>query len=308
MDFGQTLDPAQLEQIRFRLPDPDSTEERAQLERLSRASSRAPSRAGGTCQIRVGAPIWNHAPWVGTFYPPEAASSDYLKEYSAQLGAVEMNSTFYAIPAAETFQKWRASVSEGFRFCPKFPKSVSHSLNPEHPDLKIFSERVSLLEDRLGVCFLQFPSHVGPEQKTRLQALFAKLPRELKTMVEFRNPAFFRDQRLKPEWVDDLARFYLGTVSVDTPLERDVAHTSLSSTRVLVRFLGANLHESNAIRFQQWAERIALWAKHGIREVYFMIHEPDNTYTPLSVKAFIETLNPLLPAPVKMPVFHDLFG
>lgn len=245
---------------------------------------------------------------MGTFYPPEAVPSDYLKEYSAQLGAVELNSTFYAIPSAEMFQKWRSSVSDEFRFCPKFPKSVSHSLNSEHPDLKIFTDRVSLLEDRLGVCFLQFPSHVGPDQKARLQALFAKLPRGLKTTVEFRHPGFFQNQRLKPEWIDELARFYLGTVSVDTPLERDVAHTSLSSTRVLVRFLGANLHASNEIRFRQWAERIALWAKHGIREVYFMIHEPDNTYAPLAVKAFIETLNPLLAEPLKAPVFHDLFG
>jgi uncharacterized protein YecE (DUF72 family) len=303
MDFGQILDPEKLKKIQWNLPALDSPEEKNQLERLARAGA----RVAGDCRIEVGASIWSHAPWVGSLYPQGTPSSEFLREYSKQFSTVEINSTFYAIPGADLFQKWNDSVGEHFKFCPKFPKSVSHSLNGDHPDLKIFSDRVALLGNKLGVCFLQFPSHVGPDQRGRLQSLFTKIPRGLKTVVEFRHPAFFQNQRLKPEWVDLLAKAFLGTVSVDTPLEREVAHVSFSSTRVMIRFLGANLHESNEIRLQQWAERIALWSKSGMKEIYFVIHEPDNTHAPVATQGFLKQLNALLMNPLAEPVFHSLF-
>jgi uncharacterized protein YecE (DUF72 family) len=284
MDFGQTLDSSKLASIEWKLPATESSEETSQLERLQKAAARSSVAAA----VYVGTPIWSHAPWVGTLYPPETPAALFLHEYSKQFKTVEVNSTFYGIPPAETFLKWKNSVGEDFRFCPKFPKSISHSLNGDHPDLKVFAERIAVLGDRLGVCFLQFPPHVGPDQRIRLQALFAKIPRSLKTVVEFRNPAFFQNQRMRREWVDILAQNFLGTVCIDTPLERELVHTSLSSTRIMIRFLGANLHESNAVRFDQWAERIALWMEHGIKEVYFVVHEPDNTFAPETAKVFIE--------------------
>lgn len=301
MDFGQLLDPSRLEQISWTLPTADSPEEKTQLERLNKAAARSPQ---SSVKILVGAPIWSHSPWVGSLYPPESTSPDFLKEYSKQFSTVEVNSTFYGIPQADTFKKWKDSVDENFRFCPKFPKSISHSMNGDHPDLAIFAERIAILEDRLGCCFLQLPSHIGPEHGARLQTLLSKIPRSLKTVVELRHSGFFQNQRLKPEWLEMLAKSFVGTVCVDTPAERSVVHTSLTSTRIMVRYLGANLHPSNTIRFQQWADRIALWAEHGIKEVYFVVHEPDNTHAPEAAIEMIEALNQRLKTPLKKPQPH----
>ncbi len=287
MDFGQSTDPIELSGLTMRLPPCDSDEERAQMARLKRASERSQASQ----KLFVGAPIWSHAPWVGNFYPEGTPSTSFLKEYGKQLGTVEVNSTFYAIPSEETFKKWKESVDENFRFCPKFPKSISHSLNPEHPDLKIFTERVLSLGDRLGVCFLQLPQYLSPGEKPRLERLFQALPRELKTVVEFRNPEFFESQRLKAEWVDLLAKNFLGTVSVDTPLERAVAHASISSTRVMVRFLGGNLHDTDFKRLEEWTERVALWLKNGMKEIYFLVHEPENTLATEATARLIELMN-----------------
>lgn len=287
MDFGQILDPLELKQIQMRLPALTTPEEAVQLERLGRAASRNKT----TPQIFVGAPIFSHSPWVGNFYPEGTEASDYLRAYSKQFNTVELNSTFYAIPSLETFQKWKGSVGPDFKFCPKFPKSISHSLDGNHPDLKIFAERVLSLGDNLGVCFLQLPHYFLAQERPRLNSLLASLPRDLKTVVEFRNNDFFTEQRLKPEWVETLAKAFIGSVSVDTPGARPIAHVSLTSTRIMIRFLGANLHDSDHARLQEWAERVMTWHEHGMKEIYFIVHQPDNSLAPQAADYFIEALN-----------------
>ena len=302
MDFGQILDPLELQHLRMTLPSLDSAEEAVQLERLKRAAARSSTSP----KIYVGAPVFSHSPWVGNFYPEETASSDYLKAYAKQLNTVELNSTFYAIPSAEIFQKWKASVGVDFRFCPKFPKSISHSLDSTHADIKIFSERVLSLEGNLGTCFLQLPHYFSMQDQERLRKLLAALPREIKTVVEFRNPEFFSEQRLKPEWVDALASSFIGSVSIDTPGERRIAHVSLTSTRVLIRFLGANLHESDHPRLKEWAERVATWHVNGMKEIYFIVHEPDNSLAPQAAEIFIEELNASLLAKRAAPALAKI--
>lgn len=287
MDFGQSLDPIELSQMTMTLPNLDSPEERAQLERLAKAGARSQSSP----QIFVGAPIWSHAPWVGNLYSESATTADFLREYATQMNTVEVNSTFYAIPTAETFLKWKESVGSAFRFCPKFPKSISHSLNGKHPDLKIFADRILSLEGNLGATFLQLPQYFSIRDQDRLLALLSQIPRELKTVVELRNADFFSHQRLKPETLELLAKSYAGSVSVDTPLERPVAHVSLTSTRAMVRFLGANLHDSDLMRLKQWAARLVLWFRQGLKEIYFLLHEPDNSLAPQAVDLFVKMLN-----------------
>ena len=287
MDFGQTLDPITLEHLKMTLPPLNSAEELAQLERLARASSRSQAAP----QIYVGAAIWSHSPWVGNFYSEGATSADFLREYAKQLNTVEVNSTFYAIPSAEIFKKWKESVGPQFKFCPKFPKSISHALDGKHPDLKLFAERALSLEGNLGVCFLQLPQYFSIKDQDRLKALLAQVPRELKTVVEFRNAEYFESQRLKSGVVEMLAHSFVGSVSIDTPLERPIAHVSLTSTRMMIRFLGANLHDSDLIRLKEWAERVVVWFKQGMKELYFIVHEPDQSVSPQATDAFIKMLN-----------------
>jgi uncharacterized protein YecE (DUF72 family) len=287
MEFGQILDPAELSHRQFALPSLASPEEADQLARIQRAGS----RSAQVPQIYVGIPIFNFPGWVGSFYPEGTESADYLKAYSKQLGTVELNSTFYAIPPAETFSKWKASVGSNFRFCPKFPKSVSHSLDPKHADLKLFIERIAPLSENLGVCFLQLPHYFSSRDGDRLLTLLAALPRELRTVVELRNPDFFASQRLKPEWVDNLAMRFMGAATIDTPLEREVAHVSVTSTRTMIRFLGANLHDSDFTRLKDWAKRIVTWNLAGMKEIYFLVHEPYNGNAPIAARKMIELIN-----------------
>ena len=287
MDFGQTTDTVELSRLNFNLPLLTSPEEKIQLERVSQAAKRSAQAQA----IYVGVPVFNCQSWAGSFYPEGTESTHFLREYSKQLGSVELNSTFYSIPSAETFLKWKASVGSQFRFCPKFPKSISHSLDGKHADLNVFLERVQLLGENLGVCFLQLPQYFSIRDQDRLLSLLSVLPRELRTVIEVRNKEFFIDQRLAPAWVENFSKRHVGAVSVDTPLEREVAHVSLTAVRTMIRFLGGNLHASDFVRLRLWAKRIALWHVSGLKEVYFLIHEPNNETAPLVAKRMIQWIN-----------------
>ena len=75
----------------------------------------------------TGCPIWSFKGWVGNFYPKGTKSGEFLHEYTRRLTTVEGNTTFYAVPSRETIQGWAVEMVEGFRFCPKLPRTISHS-------------------------------------------------------------------------------------------------------------------------------------------------------------------------------------
>jgi uncharacterized protein YecE (DUF72 family) len=294
MEFGQILDPEKLDQMQLDLPILDSPEEQAQASRIQQAAEKSSLPQ----KLYLGAPIWAHAPWIGSWYPAETTSTEMLSAYAKQFSTVEINSTFYSIPKAELIEQWAGRVPDGFRFCPKFPKSISHRMDANHPDLKLFAERIALLGPKLGVSFLQLPEWVGPDSKPQLSALFAAIPKSLRATVEFRHPGFFENRRLKSEWVELLAKNFLGTVIIDTPEQRSVSHASLTSLRVMIRFLGANLHATDSQRLKEWAERLKFWYDQGLKEIYFIVHEPDNSLAPEAAVHFAEAVHALWKAPV----------
>jgi uncharacterized protein YecE (DUF72 family) len=295
MDYGQTLDSNLLSRIPFGLPPLQSDAEQAQLARLRRASERNPL-AGGPV-IRVGVPIWGEPRWVGSLYPSRTKSTEFIRAYQRQFRTVEINSSFYAVPTPATFTKWASMVGPDFRFCPKFPKSVSHHLfNINRTDLEHFYQGLEPMKERIGVTFLQLPqtftSELGDRYCEKLLTFLDSVPRWVKPAVEFRNRAFVGpDHHLPFGWIDALSERFTATVLIDTPLEREAFHTSLTAPRVMVRFLGADLHETDWKRLDEWAERSATWIENGLQELYFVVHEPENLHAPEAARYLIRRLN-----------------
>ena len=48
--------------------------------------------------IRLGTSGWSYKDWLGPFYPPGTRPRDYLRVYAGVFPAVEVDSTFYAVP------------------------------------------------------------------------------------------------------------------------------------------------------------------------------------------------------------------
>lgn len=70
-------------------------------------------------KIRVGIGGWTYAPWRGPFYPKGLAQSKELEFASRQLGAIEINATFYGRQKPKSWETWEKTVPEGFQFAIK---------------------------------------------------------------------------------------------------------------------------------------------------------------------------------------------
>ena len=99
-------------------------------------------------ELRVGASGFSFASWRPGFYPPGTKPAGFLAYYAEHLETVEINNSFYRLPAEDTFAKWATTVPDGFRFSVKAPRAVTVFGRVDYvPDL---NARVRSLGDRLG--------------------------------------------------------------------------------------------------------------------------------------------------------------
>ena len=94
--------------------------------------------------LYIGSPMWGYKEWVGNFFPPHTQPGDFLRLYSQKLTTVEGNTTFYALPSAETIAHWSQETPSYFRFCPKISRDISHSaaLDARKKETEVFTQRM----------------------------------------------------------------------------------------------------------------------------------------------------------------------
>jgi uncharacterized protein YecE (DUF72 family) len=76
-------------------------------------------------QIVVGTSSWADPGFVEEWYPPGLAARDRLPYYAERFDAVEVNSTFYAVPAARQAARWAEITPDGFTFDVKLHRLLS---------------------------------------------------------------------------------------------------------------------------------------------------------------------------------------
>jgi uncharacterized protein YecE (DUF72 family) len=168
--------------------------------------------------IYLGTSAFTAAGWDTAFYPAGMKAADYLSYYATKFQAVEIDSTFYATPAAATVTRWRTKTPEGFIIAAKVPQAITHEkcLLECDEEFAQFIEVMSLLGDRLGPLLLQFPYfntevfQSGVQFLARLKAFFKKLPKDKKFAIEIRNKWW-----IKPQFLDALREYNVAFVLQD---------------------------------------------------------------------------------------------
>jgi uncharacterized protein YecE (DUF72 family) len=235
--------------------------------------------AGGT-RILTGVASWTDPTMTaaGVFYPDGVSSAEArLKYYASRFPLVEVDSTYYAIPARRSAELWAERTPPGFTFDVKahalmtgqpsevqrLPRHIRDAL-PEglrererlySTDLPAelrdavwaeFLDAISPLRDagRMGALLVQFPRWVEPTRESA--ALIEDVRRRLdgwNVAVEFRNGEWF-SERLKPRTLALLQRNELAYVAVDSPpgFASSVPAVPVATSRRLavVRFHGRN--------------------------------------------------------------------
>src|SRR3712207_2969845 len=86
----------------------------------------------GEARIAVGTSSWADPGFVEEWYPPGLPARDRLPYYAERFDAVEVNSTFYAVPDTGTVRRWAEVTPEGFTFDVKLHQLLSrHSAKLE---------------------------------------------------------------------------------------------------------------------------------------------------------------------------------
>ncbi len=155
-------------------------------------------------KIHIGCQGWNYDDWTTKadgatiFYPRGTRSNEMLALYAQVFDSIEVDSTFYAIPASSAVENWYKKTPENFTFSLKLPQQITHEYNlrePSFPMLEEFCERALLLKERLGVILIQMPPNfeASKENAKGLRDFLAELPKTIRFAVEFRNREWLVD-------------------------------------------------------------------------------------------------------------------
>jgi uncharacterized protein YecE (DUF72 family) len=124
----------------------------------------------------------------------QLASKSVLEQYALRFDAVEINSSFYRPHRRSTYERWRASVPEEFRFSVKLPRAITHELALAQCQSEIvsFLESAAGLEHKLAVILVQLPRS-GVFESSIAAAFFKTLRQETSAHIvcEARSPSWF---------------------------------------------------------------------------------------------------------------------
>jgi len=160
-------------------------------------------------EFRIGTSGYSYKEWKGAFYPERLPAKGMLEFYATQLGAVEINNTFYRLPKPELLGGWRRQVPEGFRFAIKAPQRMTHvkKLASVQDELAALLRAVKELDAGLGVLLFQLPPWLRADV-SRLQEFAAQLP--VRAAFEFRHASWST-----PEVRDALRQHNIACVITD---------------------------------------------------------------------------------------------
>jgi uncharacterized protein YecE (DUF72 family) len=151
-------------------------------------------------RIRIGCSGWQYRHWRGSFYPPELSPARWFAHYALHFDTVEINNTFYRLPDAATFEKWRERAPGHFLYSVKASRFLTHmkKLKDPHDPLVRFFGNAKHLGPHLGPILYQLPPR-WPVDLNRLENFLQDLRRVWPDPIhamEFRDPSWYDSQVL----------------------------------------------------------------------------------------------------------------
>lgn len=237
--------------------------------------------------VYIGTSGFIYKGWEKTFYPEDIPAREHLEFYATQFPTVEINATFYRLPALKTVKGWRDRVPGGFVFAVKGSRFITHmkKLVNLGGALNTFTRRITPLKARLGPILWQLPPNLGKDPE-RLDNFLKKVPKAFLHAVEFRHRSW-----------------YEGDAAFEVLRKHNVAHVSLSSLGmpmnltvtgdfIYIRFHGLE----NGAAHDYTREELEPWAAH-IREqsraektVYAYFNNDWNVRAPANARMLMEMI------------------
>lgn len=241
--------------------------------------------------VRVGTSGWQYDDWDGRFYPDEVAKRRWFEHYRTVFPTVEVNATFYRLPAASTVVKWHDQAPDRFRYAIKGSSYVTHALKlGDGTDEAVgnVTRRMAGLKTFLGVWLWQLPPNLHRDDE-RLARFLDVLPGGAPHAVEFRHRSWFDDDVLDLLEDHDVACVWLSDAQMPDVRRATADH-------VYVRFHGLSEDPDQRYRWdysraelEPWAERIREQVEAG-RDVWAYFNNDHHAKAPANARLLTEML------------------
>jgi uncharacterized protein YecE (DUF72 family) len=192
-------------------------------------------------EILIGTSGFSFDDWVGVVYPEGIKKHEMLPYYEKSLGfrTLEVNYTYYSMPAAKTMESFARRTSREFSFVVKAHKSMTHERADNLKELCMrFKAGIEPLNGNMKAILFQFPYMFVPDGENidylrSLQGEFTGY----NSVVEFRNAKWSDERHLEM-----LRELSMGYCIVDEPKLRGLFPFSphLTSDTGYFRFHGRN--------------------------------------------------------------------
>lgn len=272
--------------------------------RLPSTGGRLPSTVArpASGRARVGCSGWSYPHWKGRFHAADIPRRRWLEHYASLFDTVELNNSFYRLPAPETFAAWAGQVPDGFVFAVKASRYLTHMKRLRDPaePLDRMLDHAQHLGQGLGPLLYQLPPRWMPDLP-RLTAFVEALPRytpggdvprvgPLAHVIEFRHETGVTDEVLAL-----LRQYGVGLCLHDMPggPVGDAAR-AVTSNVVYVRFHGATGRYAGRYPDRVLAEWAAFLGPHlqAGRDVYAYFNNDMDAQAPVDAQRLRACLSP----------------
>lgn len=239
-------------------------------------------------ELRVGCVGYSYDFWVGPFYPRHTSQSDFLHLYGKVFDLVEIDSTFYHIPAPEVAHGWRRTVPPNFLFAAKFPRVVTHEQalgGPKGP-IDAFLRAIEELRPKIGPLVLQLPPAFEVRGgRERLLGFLDSLPTDQRYAVEFRHDSWMQARIFEELRRRDVAMVWNETQYLDTMPEvtTDFLYLRFIGDRSLDRL--GTIQIDRTKEMERWVERLRR-VEGDVRRAYVLFNNHFAGFGPACADAF----------------------
>jgi uncharacterized protein YecE (DUF72 family) len=169
-------------------------------------------------QMLAGTSGYSYKEWLGSFYPEKLPAKEMLRYYAGHFPTVEINNTFYRMPAEAMLAGWAKEVPDNFSFTLKAPQRITHQkrLREAEAEVAEFLRRAAALGGKLGMILFQLPPFLRKDLP-RLRDFLATLPSDRRYAFEFRHDTWQDEEVYAALRERDVALCVADTDEGDTP-------------------------------------------------------------------------------------------
>jgi uncharacterized protein YecE (DUF72 family) len=250
--------------------------------------------------IWLGTAGWSYFPdWVGSFYPLGTTQSTALARYVEAFTFVEIDSTFYAVPAETTLRRWADTMPVGFRVAPKAPKSLTQETGLRVPDVP-FGHFTELFQSHFGARLARIVVQMPPsftrttDDAWALRRFVERWSARVPLALELRHESWRTDGLV--QFCRDQQVTLVGSDLHDYP---DLSRASFdtSDDAAYIRLIGQHdgIGKDRVVRPQTnarawWVDRVSDMIARGVRNVFIVANNHYEGHAPATLRTLATEL------------------